>query len=136
MNRRKSREAVFELVYEIGYHGEDYSGQFELSKEVREFESDEYMIRTYKGITDRLEELDAEIDKYSVGWKKERISRVTTAILRLCIYEMLYCDDIPYNVSINEAVELAKKFDEENASVFINGITNKIAEDRGLKESK
>nr|MBQ4319663.1 transcription antitermination factor NusB [Clostridia bacterium] len=133
MNRREAREAVFGLIYEAGFHGEDYSGQFELSKEVRELKTDEYVIRTYKGVTEHMTGLDELIDSCSVGWKHDRISRVTMAILRLCTYEMLYIDDIPYNVSINEAVELAKKYDDDNAPAFVNGIVNKIADDKGLK---
>jgi len=136
MKRREAREAVFGLVYEAGYHGEDYSGQFELSKEVRELETDEYVIKTYKGVTDRIEELDAIIGECSVGWKRDRISRVTMAILRLCAYEMLYGDNIPFNIAINEAVELAKKYDDDNAPAFINGVANKIAEDKGLKNKQ
>jgi len=136
MKRREAREAVFGLIYEAGYHGDDYSGQFELSKEVRELETDEYVIKTYKGVTGRLDELDAIIDEYSVGWKRDRISRVTMAIIRLCVYEMLYGEDIPFNIAINEAVELAKKYDDDNAPAFVNGVVNKIAENKGLKNKQ
>lgn len=136
MNRREAREAAFGLVYEAGYYDGDLGGRFELSCDVRELEPNDYIIRVYKGITEKIEELDALIMEYAVGWKRERISRVTMAILRLCIYEMLYCEDIPWNVSINEAVELAKKYDDDNAPSFVNGIANSVAEAKGLKKSR
>ena len=56
------------------------------------------------------------------------------AIMRICVYEMLYVDDVPFNIAINEAVELAKKFDYDKAPSFINGVVNKIAEHEGLKK--
>ena len=70
--------------------------------------------------------------KFSKGWKLSRLSKVTLAILRLAVYEMLY-DKLAYNIVINEAVELAKKYDEEKAPKFVNGILNNIADSAGLK---
>ena len=63
----------------------------------------------------------------------KRISRISLAILRLCIYEMLYVEDIPFSVSINEAVELCKKYNDDKAPAFVNGILNTIADKEGLK---
>ncbi|RCX16801.1 NusB antitermination factor [Anaerobacterium chartisolvens] len=74
------------------------------------------------------------MEKYSKGWKINRISRVDISILRLSIYEIGFRDDIPFNVSINEAVELAKKYSNEEAGAFINGILGKIPKMRALPE--
>ena len=68
-----------------------------------------------------------------MGWKTERMSRVSHAILRLAVYEMLYRDDIPSRVTLNEAIELTKKFDAERAKAFVNGILNSVKNDVGEK---
>ena len=75
------------------------------------------------------EKIDAIISECAVGWKLDRISGVSLAIMRLSIYEMVFATDVPVNVSLNEAIELAKKFDEDSAPSFINGILNKVAKE-------
>ena len=75
-----------------------------------------------------------KIEENAKGWKLSRISKVSMAIMRICVYEMLYVEDVPFNIAINEAVELAKKFDYDKAPSFINGVVNKIAENEGLKK--
>ena len=72
------------------------------------------------------------IGKHSRGWKTERMSKLSRSILRLCVYEMLY-EEIPHNVSINEAVELCKKFDDDKARPFVNGILNSVKQDLSAK---
>ena len=69
-----------------------------------------------------LHEIDALIEKCSEKWSKKRISRISVSVLRIAIYEMLYMDEIPVKVSINEAVELAKRFDTEDSYTFVNGV--------------
>jgi N utilization substance protein B len=71
--------------------------------------------------------IDERMEKHLKGWKKERISPVSMAILRLGFYEMLYVSDIPSKVTINEAIELAKKFDDEKSYSFVNGVLNALA---------
>ena len=73
-------------------------------------------------ISEKQEEIDAVISKYSKGWSVSRIGKAELAILRVAVYEILFDDDIPDNVAINEAVELAKKYGEADAPAFINGI--------------
>ena len=82
---------------------------------------------------EKQRQIDALVERYSNGWKVKRISRISLAILRLCIYEMLYVEDIPFSVSINEAVELCKKYNDDKAPAFVNGILNTIADKEGLK---
>ena len=86
-------------------------------------------------VFDNLEEIDALISSRAIGWKTSRMTKLSLSIMRLATYEMRYCDDIPFTVSINEAVELSKKFDDEKAPAFINGVLNGIAEELGLKDT-
>ena len=80
----------------------------------------------YFGVADNVVDIDALIAKCSVGWKTERMTHVSRAILRLAVYEMLFMEDIPVRVTINEALELAKKYDEEKARAFVNGVLNAV----------
>ena len=81
---------------------------------------------------EHLSELDELISAHAVGWKSERLSKVSRAIMRLCIYEMLYSDDVPASVAINEALEIAKIYDHDKAPSFINGVVNAVAKAKGL----
>ena len=128
INRHEAREAVFELLFETEFRGdESKEAIFAVSTEHREIQPDAYIHDTYFGVLSHLEEIDALINRHSNGWKTSRISRVSRSILRLCVYEMLYCrNDIPESVSINEAVELCKKFDDEKARPFLNGVLNSV----------
>ncbi len=82
----------------------------------------EYIKTVVIGVNEHKDELDARIEKYSKGWKLSRISRIAAAVLRNAMYEVLYVEDIPASVSINEAVELAKGYEEQETVAFINGI--------------
>lgn len=132
INRREAREAVFTLLFETEFKmGEAREDIFAVSCENREIEENTYIRTAYFGVWEHIEELDALIGKYAKGWKTERISRVSRSILRLAIFEMLYLEDVPAGVAINEAVELCKKFDEESARPFVNGILNSVKEELG-----
>ncbi len=128
INRHDAREAVFMLLFETEFRkDETYEVIFETSVENREIGEDEYLRSTYFGVLEHLEEIDALINRHSNGWKTSRISRVSRSILRLAVYEMLYCrDSIPESVSINEAVELCKTYDEEKVRPFLNGVLNGV----------
>ena len=83
------------------------------------------------GVRDHREELDDLIEQFSHGWKLSRISRTALAVLRVALYEILYMPDIPAAASINEAVELAKGYDEPETVRFINGILGSFMRSRG-----
>ena len=135
MKRREARELAFTLLYEMTFYEDaDAQSVYEKEKTIREFEDDDYIKKVFFGAAENRQRIDAIIEKYSSGWRVKRISRVSLAIMRLCIYEMLFMEDIPYNVSINEAVELCKKFNDEKANAFVNGILNAAAEHEGLKQ--
>ncbi len=130
MNRREARRAAFELLFETEFKSaEAREDIFDLSSEVRDIEADPYIKAVYFGVFEHIEEIDALIGKHAKGWKTARISRVSRSILRLSIFEMLYLEDVPSSVSINEAVELCKTFDEESARPFVNGILHSVKEE-------
>ena len=87
------------------------------------------MCATLFGVSEKIAEIDAKIAGASEGWHVERMSRVTISIMRLCVYELFYEKTIPINVSLNEAVELAKKYDTDEAPAFVNGVLNRISKD-------
>ena len=130
LNRRAARTAVFELLFETEFKlDEAKEAIFELSTDNREVEEDEYIRTTYFGVCEHVAELDELIGRHARGWKTNRITKVSRSILRLSIFEMLYLEDVPSSVSINEAVELCKTFDEESARPFVNGILHSVKEE-------
>ena len=132
MKRRDAREALFVLLYEMSFNmPEELEDTILKAKENRDID-DEYIMKSSRGIYDHIEELDQKISAHARGWSLERLSRTTLAIMRISVYEMHFAE-IPYTISINEAVELAKKYDHDQAPTFINGILNAIATESGLK---
>ncbi len=136
MKRTQARENVFYLVFEASFQKDDinYAELFQSAQELEDIEYDEFTERVFFGVMNEMAVIDEKTKKHSKGWKIERLSKVTLAIMRICIYEMLYCDDVPFNVSINEAIELAKKYDYDKAPKYINGVLNMVAETEGLKK--
>ncbi|MBQ4575743.1 MAG: transcription antitermination factor NusB [Clostridia bacterium] len=137
MNRHQAREALLTLVFEKGFlaDGEnaDFADEFDIMTANREIETNDYMRDCYIGIMSHAAELEGKLAQSAIGWKTERMSRMSRSILTIAAYEMLYMEDVPYSVAINEAVELAKTYDHDDAPRFINGVLNKIAEKEGLK---
>lgn len=87
---------------------------------------EEYLMKKAEDIMIKVPELDEKINEVAKGWKTKRMGKVDLTILRLALYEMLYDDEVPEKVAINEAVELAKKFGGEDSSAFINGVLAKL----------
>ncbi len=138
MTRKTAREIAVELCFAAAANGigtdelieaffepEHYAtlaSENELFAELPDEKQMSY-IRTLTAMSrDRAEELDSLIDRYAKGWKSERISRTARAILRIALCEILYMDDIPAAVAINEAVELDKSYDEPDTVAFVNGV--------------
>ena len=129
MTRKEQREAVFELLFEREFRREEAPDEiFYRSTEHREIDpvKETYVKNTYFGVVENEEEIDALITNASNGWKVSRLSNSSRSAIRLCVYEMLYCEDIPSSVSINEALELVKKFDDPKSRAFTNGVLNAI----------
>ncbi len=131
MNRKEARENAFLLLYE-GVCKKDESADeiFQKATEERDLEVNDYVKDVFFGVYQNIETLEAAISKNLVGWKKERVSLVSMAILRLGAYEILFRSDIPEKVSINECIELSKKYDDEKTYIFVNGVMNAIAKEK------
>ena len=122
--RRAAREAVLALLFETEYHkGEEPEAIFLRAAEAREIDpADKYIRGEYMGIMENIETIDALLGRHAKGWRTDRLSRVSRAVLRLGAYETIYAEKIPAPIAINEAVELAKRYGGEEDSSFVNGI--------------
>ena len=128
ISRYKMREQAFILCFEMLFSDTDIDELADNAGDARDEFLSDYAIDCAKGVREHQEEIDAKISmNLKAGWKISRISKVSLALLRLAIYEMLYCDDIPISVSINEAVELSKKYTVKDDSSFINGVLGSVA---------
>ena len=125
-SRHELREAVFKILFQIENTELDYKELLELEQE--EIVNSSYVNNTLTEIIDKLEEIDNIISNNLKDWKLDRLSKMDRQILRISAYEILY-SDIPYKVSINEAVELSKKYSEKDESYkFINGVLKGIVD--------
>ena len=131
LSRKEEREEIFNLLFETEFHpGEDREAIYQRSGENRNFIDDSFIRDGYFGVYEHLEEIDDLISRHTKNnWKTSRMNAVSRSVLRLAVYEMKYISSIPYTVSLNEAVELTKKFDEEKARPFVNGILNSIKDE-------
>ncbi len=132
MNRSELREQVFKLLFRVEFNtAEEMAEQEELFIETSDVELSEkdaaYVKERYEQIYANITEIDKLINSEITGWDTARIGKVELAILRLAVYEIKFDDQIPAGVAINEAVELAKKFGQDGASSFVNGVLAKFA---------
>lgn len=132
LTRREERELAFLLLFESDFNYYNLDEILENKNEIEEvFTLTDFVKEVFRGVKEHQYRIDVLISKHSLKWNKDRISKVAITILRLAIYEILFKDDIPQNVSINEAIELAKKYGLESEPVFVNGVLGSIC-----KESK
>ena len=138
MIRNVAREIAMHLSYELSFtdltadellqerlssdHFEDLAPEYEVYGKLPGPSQRAYICKLVKGIADHSYELDQYIEKYAVGWKFQRIPLVASAVMRLAMYEILYMPEIPNAASVNEAVEIAKKYETPETVKFINGI--------------
>lgn len=127
MTRKQAREEAFILIFEKVFNSDSVDEVLELATQVRDFTADEYIKTVFFGVYSNLETIDEIISNNSIGWKINRISKTALSILRLAIFEIKFMDDIPESVSINEAVELCKKYSGKEESAFVNGILSTVA---------
>lgn len=127
MTRKQAREEAFILIFEKVFNSDSVDEVLELATQVRDFTADEYIKTVFFGVYSNLEAIDEIISNNSIGWKINRISKTALSILRLAIFEIKFMDDIPESVSINEAVELCKKYSGKEESAFVNGILSTVA---------
>lgn len=129
MNRSLARENAFILLFEAECRSDETALEiFEYAENFREFEIDAYVKKVFFGVHERKKEIDELVEPALVGWNKKRISPVSRSIISLATFEMLAMEDVPARVAINEAVELSKKYDDEKAFSFVNGVLNTVAE--------
>lgn len=130
MTRRESRELAFVLLFETSFSDSSLEEILDNAGEARELVRDPFALSLTEGALAHAEEIDTQITEFSHKWSKDRLSKVTLAVLRLAIYEMCWENSIPVSVSINEAVELAKRYGGEADASFINGVLGGIARQR------
>ena len=126
--RRKSREFVLQVLYQLDITKKDaqktltqFQDYFSGNKE-----RDDFMERLVLGVLEHCKEIDRLIEKYSENWRLDRMNIIDRAILRMATFELLYCEEIPPKVTLNEAIELGKRFGSEDSGSFINGVLDRI----------
>jgi N utilization substance protein B len=126
--RRKSREFAMQALFYMDMTNEFSIKSLNLfSKNFSSLNCDlDFFSAVIKGVIDSKEQIDNIIKKHSTNWKIERMTYVDRNILRIGIYELLFCDDIPAKVTINEAIDIGKKFGAEDSGSFINAVLDKI----------
>lgn len=143
MTRANARELAVHLIYSREFTGDEPEKivsdrldkeYYSLLAEENEIYSDrpsrnqiQYIDCVVSGVANRVDQINAQIQQYAIGWDVSRISRLTRTILQLAIFEILYVDDIPIGVSISEAVRLAKIYDGDDTGAFVNGILGSFA---------
>jgi N utilization substance protein B len=133
MKRSEARESAFLILFESVFSELTIPEIVELAREARAFETNDFAMRLAEGTHEHLPEIDELIQQKSVDWSIERLSKVVLVALRLAIYEILFEEKIPVGVSINEAVELAKKYSTKEDSAFVNGVLSVIAKETESK---
>lgn len=131
MTRREQREQIFKMLFRVEFHEkEDMLRQMEegCREEMAWSEKDaEYILGKCKKIVEHIPEMDEAVNEVSKGWKTRRMGKVDLTLIRLAVYEMKYEEDIPVQVAINEAVELAKRYGTDDSPSFVNGVLAKLA---------
>lgn len=131
MTRRELRDSVFKILFRVEFYDEkELTEQLELFGEeldhIKDHEVD-MVTERFQDVYSHLPEIDEAINGAVKGWKTSRMGKVDLAIIRLAVYEILFDDDIPFKVAVNEAVELAKKYGTDESSSFVNGVLAKFA---------
>ena len=122
MTRRQAREEAFILIFEKAFNDDTVDNILELARDVRDLTPDDYIKTVFSGVYEKISEIDDIISQNSIGWSIKRISKTALCVLRLAIFEIKFMQDIPTAVSINEAVELCKKYATNDDASFVNGI--------------
>ncbi len=139
MSRRKARDITFKYVYSTLYGESELEDTLESiitadSEEIESLDGEEksYFNKVSIGIKEHEEEIDKKILSKLKNWTIERIFKIDLAILRLAVFEIMYFEDMPPKVAVNEAVELAKKYGNDASSNFVNGVLREIIKDKGI----
>lgn len=132
MKRSAAREEAFKLLYSLEIQKENLDEQLEMyfeNEEITEREIKDYISSVVKGIENNISDIQNKIsENLKKDWKIERISKINLVLLKLAIYEILYTET-PYKVAINEAIEIAKKYGDDNSPNFVNGILASVVKE-------
>lgn len=133
MTRRQIRENLYKMLFQVEFHDKDsLKNQMNIYLEDLEGANEKdrkELTDKFNELVENLEKIDAKIEEMADGWTVNRIAKSELTILRLGIYELLYVEDVPNKVAINEAVELAKSYGADKASGFINGILASVVKE-------
>ncbi len=127
MTRRQAREEAFILIFEKQFNDSPLEEILDLAVEVRDIKPDDYVKNTFFGVYNNVEGIDKIIEDNAVGWSINRLSKTALAVLRLSVYEIKFIEEIPVAVSINEAVEILKKYATKQDAQYVNGILSTVA---------
>lgn len=129
LGRRETREHAMKLLYQVQIQKDDLDEQIRTYIEEEHIPKSverDYIESVVRGVTENQAEIDDILSRHAKGWTISRMPKVDLAIMRLSVYEMRFRKDIPVNVSINEAVEMAKKYSGEQSKTFVNGVLGKV----------
>jgi transcription antitermination protein NusB len=128
MGRRAARESAFKLLYQMEFQKGDEEAQIAvfLQEHAVDPKEQDYFLSVVRGVVQHKAELDAAFSKHLKGWTLNRLPRIDLAILRLAVFEISYLKDVPFSVSVNEAVELAHKYSAEESRGYINAVLGKL----------
>ena len=150
--RTRSREFALQILYQMDMSDANFADAIDdfwkdksdltlndperdvIETDKKDPEVRQYAEKIVKGVLDQLEKIDPIVERYAENWSMMRMAYVDRNILRLSVFEILFCDDIPVKVAINEAVELAKRYGESDSSKFVNGILDRIAKTEPLSK--
>jgi len=126
--RRKSREFALKVLYQLNITKQDATTALTQFQEnfLPNGEADDFLKRLVLGVTEHCPELDRLIERYSENWRLDRINLIERNLLRMALFELLYCEEIPPKVTINEAIDLGKRYGSEESGSFINGLLDRI----------
>jgi transcription antitermination protein NusB len=136
-SRHQSRERALQILFQYDIHGKPGLWLEEFWKPLKDSEeSRAFAERLVAGVREHQKELDALIGRYATNWKVSRMQVVDRNILRIGAYELLWLDEVPAKVTMNEAIELAKDFGDDEAAKFVNGILDKMLATEAKLETK
>lgn len=127
MSRRDARDIAFKLIFEFAFNERENNEELEEYTNGLDADDTSYVKEVYFGVTSHYDEIVAKIAEHIEKFSVERLYKVDLAILLLAVYEICYVDSIPYKVSVDEAIGLAKKYSTEKSSKYINGVLAKFA---------
>lgn len=136
--RTRARELALQFLFQLDFHDETYREELDaflheaLDGKAGEDEASAYARRVVDGVRANQRDIDELLQKAAKNWELERMAGMDRNALRIGVYELLFAEDIPMKVAINEAIELAKRYSTEASGAFVNGILDRIRKDRGL----